>query len=200
MKALVCLAQKLHKYFVKKMQNLLSFILLMALLPASAWAVSFSNLELTTTSLSVTIEGTISGDTPDYGNDFLFIVNPNESADPGFTIIDWAEATTKNFSGSPSLLVFMTFPDFDYLLVNFASQLQLGNPLEGTLVGSWSGNVFDPSAVTSLNFYWGYNGDGPTTGTLLGSASTSAVPDTGSTAALLGVGVAALAAARRKLG
>ena len=187
---------------------LLKISLLLALLPASAWAVSFSNLQLTTTSFSVTIEGTITGSTPSYGNDMLFIVNPSQFANPGFTIIEFAEATTKNFSGSPSLLagpmVFGTISGFDYLYVNFAIQLHLGNPLEGTLVGSWSGNVFDPSAVTSLNFYWGNNG----TGTLLGSASlsavpdtgSSAVPDTGSTAALLGAGVAALAFARRRLG
>ena len=189
---------------MKLAANLLKISLLLALLPASAWAVSFSNLQLTTTSFSVTIEGTITGSTPSYGNDMLFIVNPSQFANPGFTIIEFAEATTKNFSGSPSLLagpmVFGTISGFDYLYVNFAIQLHLGNPLEGTLVGSWSGNVFDPSAVTSLNFYWGYNGDGPTTGTLLGSASLSAVPDTGSTAALLGAGVAALAFARRKLG
>ena len=93
-----------------------------------------------------------------------------------------------------------TYGVVDYLAAVFASELQLGNTLEGTLIGSWSANVFDPSAVTSLNFYWGNNGEGPATGTLLGSASLSAVPDTGSTAALLGVGVAALAFARRRLG
>ncbi|MFL3659313.1 MAG: VPDSG-CTERM sorting domain-containing protein [Opitutales bacterium] len=37
-------------------------------------------------------------------------------------------------------------------------------------------------------------------GNLLGSASLSAVPDTGSTAAVLGAGVFVLAAARRRLG
>ena len=186
------------------MKNLLAAIFLMALLPASAWAVSFSNLQLTTTSFSVTIEGTITGSTPSYGRAIMFIVNPNQYASPGFTIIEFAAANTKNFTGSPSLsadpLGFATEMGFDYLYVSFASQLQLGNPLEGTLVGSWSDNVFDPSAVTSLNFYWGYNGSSPTTGTLLGSASLSAVPDTGSTAALLGAGVAALAFARRRLG
>ena len=189
---------------------LLKVSLLMALLPASAWAVSFSNLELTTTSLSVTIEGTITGDTPDYGKDVLYIVNPNATADPGFALPASAEATTKNFSGSPSLLSDMeeygvifgtnSGSGWDFVAVIFASDLIAGSQLNGNLVGSFSSTVFDPSAVTSLNFYWGWNGAGPITGTLLGSASTSAVPDTGSTAALLGVGVAALAFARRRLG
>ena len=80
------------------------------------------------------------------------------------------------------------------------SDLVLGSPLEGTLVGNFPITVFDPNAVTSLNFYWGFNELGATTGTLLGSVSLSAVPDTGSTAALRGVGVAALAFARRRLG
>ena len=175
----------------------------MALIPASASAVSFSNLQLTTTSFSVTIEGTITGPTPTYDKDVLFIVNPSLFANPGFTIIEYKAATTKNFSGSPSLTAdsMGTYGGgFDYLAAIFASELQLGNPLEGTLIGSWSANVFDPSAVTSLNFYWGNNGEGPATGTLLGSASLSAVPDTGSTAALLGAGVFVLAAARRRLG
>ena len=82
----------------------------------------------------------------------------------------------------------------------FADPPVAGNSLEGTLVGSFSSTVFNPSAVTSLEFYWGFTAESPTSGTFLGSASLSAVPDTGSTAALLGVGVAALAFARRRLG
>ena len=57
-----------------------------------------------------------------------------------------------------------------------------------------------PSAVTSLNFYWGFNGEGPATGPLLGSVSLSMVLDTGSTVALFGAGVVALSSTRRRLG
>ena len=79
---------------MKIIKNLLAAIFIMALIPASAWAVSFSNLELTTTSFSVTIEGTITGPTPTYDKDVLFIVNPSLFANPGFTIIEFAEANT----------------------------------------------------------------------------------------------------------
>ena len=170
---------------------------------------SFSNLELTTTSFSVTIEGTISGSVPNQGKDLLFVVNPNAVANPGFVILDAEEATIKNFSGSPSLAVppgiyggaLGTSSDgMDYFFAAFANDLVSGSTLEGTLAGSWSSTVFDPNAVTSLEFWWGFNGPDPTSGTLLGSASLSAVPDKGSTAALLGAGVVALAFARRRLG
>ena len=204
---LLQMARDMHEGNTMKLAaNLLKISLLLALLPASAWAVSFSNLELTTTSFSVTIEGTISGPAPVAGKEALFIVNPSQYADPGFAIVGGADATTKNFSGSPSVSSssgsFSTPSGgpWDYILVIFASELVLGSTLEGTLAGSWSSTVFDPNAVTSLNFYWGYNATGPATGTLLGSASLSAVPDTGSTAALLGAGVVALAFARRRLG
>ena len=187
-----------------------SLFLVLALLPASAWGVlSFSNLELTDTSLSVTIEGTIDGITPAFDPYMLFIVEENEFADPGF-IVNTAEASAKSFSGEPGLDyelhndwggVFQTYTGYiDFIFVVFDDFLVPGAPLEGTLAGSFSSTVFNPSAVTSLEFYWGYTAESPASGTLLGSASLSAVPDTGSTAALLGVGVAALAFARRRLG
>ena len=170
---------------------------------------SFSNLELTNTSLSVTIEGTIDGATPPFDPYLLFIVEENEFADPDF-IVDDAEASAKSFSGEPGLDyddlnewggVFQTYTGYiDFIFVVFDDFLVPGAPLEGTLAGSFSSTVFNPSAVTSLEFYWGYTAESPASGTLLGSASLSAVPDTGSTAALLGVGVAALAFARRRLG
>ena len=77
-----------------------------------------------------------------------------------------------------------------------------GDTVTSAISITWSGsNVFDPSAVSSLLLTWGINGfDGNVFGDPQGTTSTSAVPDTGSTAALLGVGVFVLAAARRRLG
>ena len=197
---------------MKRYANLLKIILPLSLLPASASAVSFSNLQLTNTSFSVDIEGTISGAVPGINNDSLFIVNPDPNVyhpDPGFTTPGQYDsyATTISFDGSPSLgsggqSGYISAPSYswDFILVVFPSDLVVGSPLEGTLAGSWSTEVFDPSAVSSLDFYWGTNEPGVSNGTFLGSASLSAVPDTGSTAALLGVGVVALAFAKRRLG
>ncbi|MFL3659314.1 MAG: hypothetical protein ACJ07L_14840 [Opitutales bacterium] len=63
----------------------------------------------------------------------MYIVNPDESADPGFALPVEAEAATKNFSGSPSLLssmvkyggIFHTNAgsSWDYVFVAFASEL-----------------------------------------------------------------------------
>ena len=184
------------------MKNLLAAIFLMALLPASASAVSFSNLQLTTTSFSVDITGnlpTYSGPFPSY----IMITNPTVSSDPGFvTGGKFVLATAFNFSGSQSLVNMPLGNQAvgDYFYVIFSQALIGGAALEGTLDGSWTNTAFDPNAVTSLNFYWGTDGSNPDSGEFLGSASLPAVPDTGSTAALLGAGVFVLAAARRRLG
>ena len=60
----------------------------------------------------------------------------------------------------------------------------------------------NPSAVSSLLLNWGNDNviENYPFGDPKGTTSTSAVADTGSTAAFLGVGVAALAFARRRLG
>ena len=176
--------------------------LVLALLPASSWAVSFSNLQLTTKSFSVDITGNLPPDAPQYPS-YIFITNSTLSSDPGFVTGSYGvSATALNFSGSQHA-VEMTLgsqADGDYFYVRFQNNLVGGDALEGTLDGSWTNTAFDPNAVTSLNFYWGTDLITLESGELLGSASLSAVPDTGSTAALFGAGVAALAFARRRLG
>ena len=85
--------------------------------------------------------------------------------------------------------------------VQFGGNFSGSEGLNGTLSGTWSSTVFDPGEASTLKFYWGVKSviSAKNSGEYLGSASTS-VPDTGSTAALLGAGVAALAFARRRLG
>ena len=81
----------------------------------------------------------------------------------------------------------------DVLSIGGFSTFSAGDTVTSEISITWSGtNVFDPSAASSLLLTRG--------GDAQGTTSTSAVPDTGSTAALLGVGLVALAFARRKLG
>ncbi len=79
---------------------------------------------------------------------------------------------------------------------------QAGDSLNGTFSATFPNNTFNLSGASSVNVYLG-DGGGPTmqSGVYLGSLSNPAyVPNTGSTAALLGAGVVALAFARRRLG
>ena len=182
---------------------LLKVSLLLTLLPASAWAVSFSNLNITATEFSVDISGNL----PDHSlptlPTHLIITNPTLNASPGFVLGDDVSADTASFSGSQTVNYFRAGDQAigDNLFVVFNSALSGTEGLNGTLSGTWSSAVFDPEAVSSVNFYWGTNEvQSPTGGIALGSASLSAVPDTGSTASLLGVGVFVLATARRRLG
>ena len=180
---------------------LLKVSLLVSFLPASASAMSFSNLQLTTKSFSVDITGNLPPEAPLPA--LIFITNPTVSSNPGFVTDSLGvSATAFNFSGSQtaSEMTLGSQAAGDYFYVRFQHNLVGGDALEGTLDGSWTNTSFDPSAVTSLNFYWGTNLVTVEDGELLGSASLSAVPDTGSTAALLGAGVFVLAAARRRLG
>ena len=106
MKALVCLAQELLKYFVKKMQNLLSFILLMAFLPASASAVTFSNLNITATEFSVDISGNLPGPEPYDNAHWLIITHPTLNTTPGFVLENFVNAASMSFSGSQTVSFF----------------------------------------------------------------------------------------------
>ena len=192
---------------VNKFVKISKLFLVLALLPASASAVSFTNLEITNTSFSVNISGNLPNETPSSSKDFIFVVNANELADPGFVTGELLTSITSGFPGSQGVAHLYTGSVYDYLYIDFYGNipalpdlpgLNVGDPLIGTVSGNWSSTAFDPSAVTSVNFYWGTGPSGlPNSGISLGSAS---IPDSGSTAALLGVGVVALAFARRRLG
>jgi hypothetical protein len=88
-----------------------------------------------------------------------------------------------------------------------AQYLQVApNYVSGSLINSYA--VYTNTLLSNMGIYqtnmsgtWTYNGVSETVNVLVGTTPPSdPVPDTGSTAALLGVGVAALAFARRRLG
>ena len=187
---------------MKKVQHLLTAVFLLALLPASSSAVSFSNLNITNTEFSVDISGNLPDSEPYDNSWWIIITHPTLNTAPGFVLENFAPAATASFSGSQTVDFFKTGTEAvgDYLWVQFNSFLSGSEGLNGTLSGTWSSNVFDPGEASSVNFYWGTGESGyPGSGESLGSASQS-VPDSGSTAALLGVCVAALAFARCGLG
>ena len=186
---------------MKIIQNLLAAIFLLTLLPASASAVSFSNLDVTSKSFSVDISGDLPGSEPLDNSWWIIITHPTLNTAPGFVLENFASAATASFSGSQTVDYFKTGTEVggDYLWVQFNSFLSASEGLNGTLSGTWSSNVFNPGEASTVNFYWGTGGSGaPNSGIPLGSASLS-VPDTGSTAVILGAGVVALAFARRRL-
>ncbi len=74
--------------------------------------------------------------------------------------------------------------------VAFENTFVAGDAVNGTLSASWSSNVFAPSAVTSLNVYWGFGDYAPAiesieNGVFLGSGSVTVVPEPSSS--LLGL-------------
>ena len=194
---------------MKRFLHLLKISLLLALLPASASAVTFSNLNITATEFSVDFSGDLPGSEPSDNSWWIIITHPTLNTAPGFVLENFAIPATASFSGSQSIK-WDEFAGYwfhtgdaaggDYMFVQFDSALSGSEGLNGTLSGTWSSNVFDPGEASSVNFYWGTEGSQlVTSGTALGSASRSA-PDTGSTAALFGAGLVVLAFARRRLG
>ena len=89
----------------------------------------------------------------------------------------------------------------DTAQMSLISNLSAGSPVVSEITARWTGsNIFDPSCVSSLMLTWGTDDVESVypSGDPQGTTSTSA-PVTGSTAALPGAGVVALAFARRRL-
>ena len=187
--------------------NLLKISLLMALLPASASAAfiftidTFTPDELTITIVEgSTLEATGSPPTGTEAKLFWLIdpngVNPNWIVGDPSGEIDGIGFDEAGYDNNDPIVG-------DVLYLISSQSLPAGVTVTPAITGTWSGpNAFDPSAVSSFMLTWGEDGY-PSSypfGDPQGTTSTPAVPDTGSTAALLGAGVAALALARRKLG
>ena len=194
--------------------NLLKISLLLALFPASASAALIFNIDtFTTDQLTISIPaGSATLDAtgtppPDIDATALYLMDPNGGNSDwvvgnasgggsgeidGKAINHFHSLNNVNIGAPHDVLVFLT-----------DDILSAGDTVTSAISITWSGsNAFDPSAISSVLLTWGADGSGVSYpyGDPQGTTSTPAVPDTGSTAALLGVGVAALAFARRKLG
>ena len=197
-------------FFVKNIQNLLAVIFLLMLLPASASAALIvSDWTATPTSLSFKITGTIDeGVTigPDQDN-ALFIGPSNLAYDSG--IPSYFGGTASTIEGSPTAI---SAPAF-YNTGSSGAKIQIRKAGFATWAAgdilSYSVTFSDPSLydVTAWNPTGGIVSAGRSSSGYANApevqyqvGSFASVPDTGSTAALLGAGVAALAFAKRKLG
>lgn len=172
-------------------------------------AVVITNLQLTTTSISFDVSGTLPAlaAVPPTSAQGIFVVNPVLSASPGFALnTDFLFAISASFTGTqvlrtgPAGGAILGGPGFgDYGVFNFSADLGGGESLAGTFSATWSAPIMNPAAVTSLGFYWGMASSvSPVgSGTFLGSAAVNAVPES-SGAALLAGGLAAAAGRRRR--
>jgi hypothetical protein len=189
------------------LSRILPLALAFSLLAAaqSQAAVVITNLQLTTTSISFDISGTMPTAVPADSPGFIFITNPSLSASPGFALnANFTPATSGSFSGTQTLMesreAFLGESSFgDYMAIGFDSELTANEAIMGTFTAAWATPQINPAAVTSLNFYWGASASNtpPNNGTLLGNFAVGAVPEpTG--AALLLTGLAIAAGRRRR--
>lgn len=194
---------------MKKTLRLISVLTASIGLISAANAVVVSDLEITDSTFSVTFSGVLPSSAPSSNPNFILAVNPDQFASPGFAIGDFIDSSSASFTGTQDAGFGRTGGAFwgDYLLLNFTSALSTLEDITGTFSASWGSSVFDPSVVSSLDFYWGSGGrfSNPVDtigGEYLGSARvngpTSSVPDTGYTALMLGLSLGALLAIRRK--
>ena len=198
---------------LKLSANLLKISLLLALLPGSASAALIFNIDtFTTDQLTIiipvgpaTLDAT--GTPPTDINVIAFYLIDPDGINNSW-ILDSTMGTNSGAIGGIGFYVSSSFNnlagagDVLYFISN-EQPFSAEDTVTSAISITWSGsNAFDPSAVSSLLLTWGVDGFPASYpfGDHQGTTSTAAVPDTGSTASLLGVGVFVLATARRRLG
>ena len=195
---------------MKNIQSLLAAIFLLTLLPASASAALIvSDWTATPTSLSFKITGTIDeGVTIGPAQDNVLFIGPSNLAyDSGIPY--YFEGTASVIEGSPTAI---SAPAI-YNVGGSGAKIQIRKAGFATWAAgdmlSYSVTFSDPSLydVTAWNPNGGIISAGRSSSGCANApeaqyqvGSFASVPDTGSTAALLGAGVVALAFARRRLG
>lgn len=158
----------------------------------------FSDLQVTDTIFSIDISGTLPNLAVSDRRLFVFESNPLNTS-PGWVLDaqSFVPASSFGFSGTQASIQFWTgSPSFgDYIFHRFNTDLNIGEAISGTLSGTWTNPAFDPSALGSIDIYWG--GTSNAGGSLVGSAMTGNVPAP-ATLVLFGLGLAGLGWSRRK--
>ena len=126
-------------------------------------AISITNFNLTTNSVTFDISGTMPNNLPASNKNALWFVNPILAASPGFALGSGLAPGSLSFSGTQAFKTSLpvatgnvTFGD--YFFVIFNNDLATGETVSGTLTATWTSTAFDPSVINDLNVYWGASG------------------------------------------
>ncbi len=154
-------------------------------------AISITDFDLTETSVSFNISGTIEGTLPAGTRDFLYFFNL--SAPPRFSLGDSLVATSISFTGSQTLSQVSTgvSGSGDYFFLDFQDVFAAGESISGSFTATWSSPAFDPSATDSLNVYWGHNSTSAASGAF--QTSVGVIPEPSAAALLAGAAAFCLA-------
>jgi hypothetical protein len=206
---------------LKCLPFVIAFTVSLALRPTHCEAaIVINNFVLTARTVSFDISGTFPSLVPAYPvyRRSLFFVNPDPAASPGFSL-GFFDGSVANFTGTQALGSYAGAvapgnpAGGDFFGASFVDEFSAGESIFGTLTATWASDVFDPSAVTSLNVFWGLDILLPqdptiqpsqiTGGTYLTSvtlAAPPAIPEPGTwaAAALLVVAATAVRLARRR--
>jgi hypothetical protein len=146
-------------------------------------AITISNFEITSNSLTFHVSGTFPNTLPAAQADRLYFVNGfNPGAFPGFVQEQVGGILTSNFTGSAPTLPSTYIPIGlgnsaigDFFVIDFYSDFSAGQTISGTLTASWTTQPFIPAAAPTIDVFWG-----------IGSSSLTAIyPDLINSAPLL---------------
>jgi hypothetical protein len=166
---------------------------------------SFTIDEFTSDLLTVTISGTLSGDTPEQNGWALFLADTSGTS----SFIESTETITVDFDSSIAIGSTAIYSAETMDLIGnitpafvFYDYLTAGDSLTNSATFTFeSDGAFDPDSVTELGLYWGTSIDStPTGGTLQQTVDLSAVPELSSFSLLLGLFTlgASIAGTRRR--
>lgn len=162
------------------------FVLGLSSAPLHA-AITITNLELSKNSLSFTASGTLPEPTAaNFNLSIISIQNPNVTASPGFAlgfqspVTSFTETFSQTVSTAPTsgdINIRTGNGQLDYAYIIFTANMAPGEIFSGTLTGNWNFDAFDPTAVTTLDFYWGGFVQAPERNLLQAGVPVTVVPE-----------------------